>query len=49
MLEPEWKLPKVVKGEVRMVLVNKIKLNLWVRYITHPVEIVHKVEMCTQT
>lgn len=44
MLEPEWKLPKVVKGEVRMVPVNKIKLN-----ITHPVEIVHKVEMCTQT
>lgn len=49
MLEPEWKLPKVVKGEVRMIQVNKIKLNLRVKYITHPVEIVHKVEMYTQT
>lgn len=49
MLELEWKLPKVVKGEVRMVQVNKIKLNLRVKYITHPVEIVHKVEMYTQT
>lgn len=46
MLESEWKLPKWVNGiEARTVQVNKIKLNLQVKYITHPVETVHKVEI----
>lgn len=46
MLESEWKLPKGLKGvEARTVQVNKIKLNLQVKYITHLVETVHKVEI----
>lgn len=50
MLESEWKLPKGVKGvEARMVQVNKIKLNLQVKYITHPVETVHRWKLYTQT